>query len=210
MTQLQKTAAPNLPLAPKEYGAQYQDQLNNILRLYFNLLEGSINNVIGVRGGQYVQFPYGAVQRTTDKTFTVNTATQITFDAVDYLSGVVNNPGDGLAVEQNGIYNYQFSIQLLNIDSKIHSAWVWLRKNGVDIPGTGSKFDVPNSHGGVAGQTIAACNFYVDMEAGDTIEMWAAVSNVSVIFNAEAAQTTPFVMPAIPSVVATLTFVSAL
>lgn len=27
---------PNLPLAPVEYERRYQDQLNNVLRLYFN------------------------------------------------------------------------------------------------------------------------------------------------------------------------------
>ena len=29
---------PNLPLAPSEYERRYQDQLNNILRLFFNQL----------------------------------------------------------------------------------------------------------------------------------------------------------------------------
>jgi hypothetical protein len=29
---------PNLPLAPTDYERQYQDQFNNILRLYFNQL----------------------------------------------------------------------------------------------------------------------------------------------------------------------------
>lgn len=29
---------PNLPLAPEEYERRYQDQLNNILRLFFNQL----------------------------------------------------------------------------------------------------------------------------------------------------------------------------
>jgi hypothetical protein len=33
------TKAPALPLAPLEYSRQYQDQLNNILRLYFSQLD---------------------------------------------------------------------------------------------------------------------------------------------------------------------------
>jgi hypothetical protein len=37
MAELNATA-PNLPLAPDEYERRYQDQLNNILRLYFNQL----------------------------------------------------------------------------------------------------------------------------------------------------------------------------
>jgi hypothetical protein len=33
------TQAPNLPIAPVEYSQQYQDQLNNVLRLYFSQLD---------------------------------------------------------------------------------------------------------------------------------------------------------------------------
>lgn len=37
--ELNKVAAPNLPLAPTEYESRYQEQLNNVLRLYFNRLD---------------------------------------------------------------------------------------------------------------------------------------------------------------------------
>jgi hypothetical protein len=33
------TKSPNLPIAPVEYNQQYQDQLNNVLRLYFAQLD---------------------------------------------------------------------------------------------------------------------------------------------------------------------------
>ena len=33
------TTSPNLPIAPVEYSQQYQDQLNNVLRLYFAQLD---------------------------------------------------------------------------------------------------------------------------------------------------------------------------
>lgn len=33
------TKAPNLPIAPVDYSQQYQDQLNNVLRLYFSQLD---------------------------------------------------------------------------------------------------------------------------------------------------------------------------
>jgi hypothetical protein len=33
------TTSPNLPIAPVEYSQQYQDQLNNVLRLYFSQLD---------------------------------------------------------------------------------------------------------------------------------------------------------------------------
>jgi hypothetical protein len=34
---------PNLPLAPTEYDRRYQDQLNNVLRLFFNQLSSPGN-----------------------------------------------------------------------------------------------------------------------------------------------------------------------
>jgi hypothetical protein len=33
------TTSPNLPVAPVDYSQQYQDQLNNVLRLYFAQLD---------------------------------------------------------------------------------------------------------------------------------------------------------------------------
>jgi len=36
---LNQVASPNLPLATIEYNEQYQNQLNNVLRLYFNRVD---------------------------------------------------------------------------------------------------------------------------------------------------------------------------
>lgn len=212
---LQKVASPALPQAREQYDRPYQDQLNNVQRLFYNRLTQSFNALISppigtnMPGGGYLYYPYAAIQRSTNKTFTANTPAQITFDTNDFLSACTNDGTDGIRVQMPGIYNYQFSVQLRNSDTQIHSAWIWLRVNGVDVAGTGSKFDVINKHGGVDGFVIAACNFYVQLNSSDTVEMWAAVNNVAVTFDATAAQTSPFAMPAIPSVVATLTFVSA-
>ena len=203
-------APPNLPLGTDQYERRYQDQFANVLRLYFNQLKNALGELFSNVGGKYLSFPYGAIQRTTNKTFTANTATQITFDQNDYLNGCTNDGTDGIVVQQAGIYNYQFSVQFANTDAGVQTAYVWLRKNGVDIPGTGSKFDVPSKHAGSDGYLIAACNFYVDLNAGDYVTMYAAVANASVYMEAYAAQTSPFPAPAIPSVVATLSFVSAL
>ena len=40
--ELNKIAAPNLPLPTPEYNRQYFDQLTNVLRLYFNRLDALI------------------------------------------------------------------------------------------------------------------------------------------------------------------------
>lgn len=217
MSLLNVAKPPRLLTAPGQYESRYHDQNNDALRLYFTQQDNALSSVLGSQGGRFINNPYAAIQRTTDKTFTANTATQITFDQNDFLNGCENDGTDGILVLYSGIYNYQFSVQLSNTDTQIHSAWVWLRVNNVDVPGTGSRFDVPNKHGSSDGYLIAACNFYVQLNAGDTVELWAAVAQAyvptvsnGVYMEAYPAQTTPFAMPAIPSVVATLSFVSGL
>jgi hypothetical protein len=206
---LNQVAPPALPLAREQYDRPYQDQLNNILRLYFVQFASTLNSLVGDTGGRFLQTPYAAIQRTTDKTFTANTATQITFDQNDYLNGCTNDGTDGITVEYSGLYNYQFSVQLKNADSQAHTAWIWLRKNTTDVLGTASQVSVPSKHGSTDGHVIAAANFYVNLVAGDYVALYAAVDNVLVSMQAYPVQTSPFPMPAIPSVVATLSFVSS-
>lgn len=40
-----RPAAPNLAFAPLQYSAQYNEQLNNILRLYFNQLDKTLQAI---------------------------------------------------------------------------------------------------------------------------------------------------------------------
>ena len=144
---LNPTKAPLLPLAPVQYDQRFGTDLNNALRLYFNQLDNLNLTAFGSQGGRFLNFPYAAIQRTTDVTFSANTPKQITFDQNDYLNGCTNDGTDGIHVQYAGIYNYQFSVQFANTAAATHTAWVWLRKNGVDIAGTASKFDVPPKHG---------------------------------------------------------------
>lgn len=204
------TKAPNMPLAPEVIDRKFMDDLQNTLRLYFNQNDNVNGGLLGRFGGQYINNSYASVQRTTNKTFTANTATQITFDQNDYLNGTTNDGTDGIHITYSGIYNYQFSVQFANTDTQAHNAYIWLRVNDADLEGTGSKFDVPSKHGTSDGYLIAACNFYVQLNAGDFVEMYAATASATVFMEAYTAQTSPFAMPAIPSVVATLSFVSSI
>lgn len=43
---LNQVAAPNLPLATVQYNEQYQNQLNNVLRLYFNRVDSILAQMI--------------------------------------------------------------------------------------------------------------------------------------------------------------------
>jgi hypothetical protein len=43
--EINQVASPNLPLSPFEYDRQYTDQLNNVLRLYFNRVDSILNQL---------------------------------------------------------------------------------------------------------------------------------------------------------------------
>jgi len=64
MANLFPPRAPNLIIAPTQYEAKYQDQLNSVLRLYFNTVDG-FNGVVGQRVTTTgIAFPDGTEQTT--------------------------------------------------------------------------------------------------------------------------------------------------
>ena len=203
--------APNLPIGPKEYNQRYQDQLLNDLRRYFNTLDNALGLLLGTGsgGGKYVRFPYGAFQSGVDQTAVVNTATAMTFNVTDYSNDVSVVSNSRITVVNSGVYNLQWSGQFENVDTQLHDASVWIRINGTDVVGSGSLVSVPNKHGGVNGHTIAAWNYFVQLNAEDYVELWWSTDNAAVSLQTYAAGTSP-TRPTTASVIATLSFVSAL
>lgn len=55
--QLLPSKSPNLPIAPVEYSQQYQDQLNNVLRLYFSQVDNFTFGVINPLHGTTTNRP---------------------------------------------------------------------------------------------------------------------------------------------------------
>jgi hypothetical protein len=203
--------APNLPIGPKEYNQRYQDQLLADLRRYFNTLDNTLGLLLGTGGGggKYVRFPYGAFQSGVDQTATANTATIMTFNVTDYSNDVSIVSSSKITVVNSGVYNLQWSGQFENVDTQLHDASVWIRVNGADVVGSNSITSVPNKHGGVNGHTIAAWNYFVQLNAGDYVQLMWSTDDAQVSLQYYAAGTSP-TRPTTASVIATLSFVSAL
>ena len=211
-----KVEPPALPQATPAYVSSYQDQLNNVQRLFYNRLTSSFNALISVdAGGGSVYLPYGSYSRATDFNFTaINTATVIPLTVTDSASFTALTPGGAIQVTKRGIYNYQFSIQAVNTSNQIHSLWVWLRVNGTDVPNSASRYNIISRHGNGDGYVIAVCNIIVQLAATDYVELVAAADAIEtgatdgIYFEAYPVQVAPFNRPAIPSIISTLTFVS--
>jgi hypothetical protein len=206
---LSQTVSPRLPNAPIEYDYRYLDQLNNILRLYFNQLDKIIGQLNASNQAAVINVPYLAVQDTVSHTVTANTANAMTFDTVDYSNNCSLVSSSQLKVTYAGIYNLQFSTQFQNTDTQEHDLSIWLRKNGTDIAGSTGFVSVINKHGGVNGHAIVGWNFYVSLAANDYIQLYWSTTNAAVTIQAYAAGVSP-TRPATASNVATLTFVSAI
>lgn len=202
---------PRLPAAPTEYSAEFIEQYSNILRLYFNQLDNLTGVVLGEAGGRFIRFPYGAFSSDQDQTTTANTATLMTLNTTDF-SNQVSISSSKITVVNAGIYNLQFSTQFQNTDNQIQDISIWLRQNGTDIPGSTGFVSIPARKSASAGEEaheIIGWNYYVQMQANDYIEIWWSATNASVTIQQYPASVSP-TRPSTQSVVATLSFVSAL
>jgi len=209
ITDFTNPVAPNLPLAPIQYDRQFQDQFENILRLYFNQLDNSFGSLLGPSGGKYLKFPYGAFSSNQDQTTTANTATLMTLNTTDF-SNDVSISSSKITVVNPGIYNLQFSVQLENADNAPQDTFIWLKQNGVDIVGSTGKVGMPaRKSPGDPFHSIFGWNYFVSMAASDYIEIYWSTTDVDVTIQFYPASGSP-TKPSTQSVVATLSFVSRL
>lgn len=210
--QLQVPPTPDIGSAPQGYDRGFVDQSNGVLRTFFIRLTGALQALLSPQGGRHLNIPYGAFQDLTDQSATANTATAMTFNTTDFSNGIrlgkTGSPSTSkIYVDYDGLYNLQWSGQFQNTDTQLHDASVWVRKNGVDIAGTTGYVSVPNSHGGVDGHGIDAWNYFIEMAAGDYVELWWSTTNTAITLQTYPAGVTP-TRPTTASIVATMTFVS--
>ena len=210
--ELTRTRAPALPVAPGEYSRLYHDQLNNILRFYFNTLDnfvGQLNTSAGGSGAGLF-LPYGSFVDLTDQTIAnVAVAYAVTFNTTELSSGVSLSNSSHINVTYEGVYNLQYSLQFKNTDNDGHDVDVWLKKNNNNINNTNSRFFLPaRKSSGEPSHLIAALNIFVDMAANDYIEVMWNANTTAVSLEHYAAPSNPD-RPAIPSAIVTLSFVSA-
>lgn len=153
--------------------------------------------------------PYGAFQDTTDQTAAnTTTAYAITFNTTDYSSGVYLSNSSRLNVRNYGIYNIQFSIQFKNTTNDSQDVDIWFRKNGSDVAGSNSRFSLPaRKSSGDPSHLIAAMNYFLEMNAGDYIQIMWRITDIGVSLEHYGTSTSP-TRPSIPSAIATMQYIA--
>lgn len=209
--QLDIPAIPSLGTSGIVYSQSVQNQNNGLLRLFFTKLVNSIQSVIGPRGGKYLNNPYGAFQDSTDQVAASTTvAYPVTFNTTDFSNGVTIASNSRITVAEAGIWNLQFSLQFTNTTNASQDVDVWFRVNGTNIANSNSRYGLaPRKGVGDPFHIIMALNYFASLNATDYIEIMWRTTDTGVSIEQYAAGTTP-TRPAIPSAIATMSFVSNL
>ena len=108
-----------------------------------------------------------------------------------------------------GVYNFQFTAQLLNYTVTEDNVSMWFKQNGVDIPFSAGVVQVNGKHGSSPGSSIDGWNLIVNMNVNDYIEIYFSSLSGETVVATFPAGTAP-VTPISPSLILTATFVSAL
>lgn len=148
---------------------------------------------------------YGSFFDTTiQQALLPDTPYAMTLNNVDVVNGVVLNSGSQIQVLNTGVYNLQFSAQLFRTGGGTSAAVdIWIRKNGFDIPSTSTKVNL-NSNGVYL---VTAWNWFVQMNAGDWVEIMWSVTDIRIQLQYEIANlVVPY--PEIPSLITTISKVS--
>lgn len=204
--QIEKTEPPALPLAPDEYERSFTDQGNNVLRLFFNRLVNNVNSILSTDdGGKFLYMPRGLFYSTVDQTAALaNTGYPVEFENTYIGNGVSIAGVDNtrITVTDDGVYNFQVTLQLEHNNSSAATLWTWINKNGTDQPYGGQKNTIKGND-----DMAVHWNFSIDLTAGQYIEMYWATDDIQLNLHTEAA-TAPH--PGLPSSVVAVSFVSNL
>lgn len=147
---------------------------------------------------------YGGFSSDADQTGSISTGTAMTFSSTDVTDGVTLVSTTRLTVPVNGTYNVQFSGQFQNVENSQEIVTVWFRINGVDVPKSATNITIPaRKSAGIYGYGVAAWNIFLDMTAGQYVEIMWLPTVATLTLQALPASVSP-AYPAIPSVIATV------
>jgi hypothetical protein len=190
-------AAPNLPVGPPAYDQRYQNQFLSILRLFFTQLTNKVNAPV----------PHASFYDTTTQTNPVANAVNLmkvnsVYDSADGTQYAIKKDTTRVYVTQTGVYNIQFSAQLDHVGGGNTTIYIWIRVNGINVPNSATKVVIagPND------EKVAAWNWVLTLAANDYFEIaWESPSTGTVLLAVAASGN----VPEIPSVILTVTWVSA-
>jgi len=203
---LETPIVPTFPSPGTGYTQQSAEQTNGLLRTFMLKLSSTLRSLLGPNGGQFIDQPNGLFYSTVDQTLAaINTATPVEFP-IEYLNnGVEVNAGteSRIYVRVSGVYNFQFSGQLVSNSASAKQIYLWVVRNGTDIGYSTHQYTLSGS----SVHLNVGWNFNIDMQKDDYLELEWSSDSTSVTLEATAA-TSPH--PGIPSAVMAVNYAGPL
>jgi len=147
-------------------------------------------NVSGIVTGYYGNF----FDTTTQTIVGVSTHQPVRLNTTDLSNQVSIANSSHIVIANSGIYNIQFSLQIDKTQGSGAHIYIWLRKNGLDVPNSATELAVQ----GTSSEIVAAWNFVVESNANDYYELMISATDIHIRLKAASASG---VVPAIPSVI---------
>jgi len=150
---------------------------NNVVAVAAVIKVGTTDGIIFVRPTITAQKYYGTFARTTNYAPAVaNTAYAIPFDSTIIANGIsVGTPTSRIVVADSGFYSVACTLQYSSSNASAKNAYVWLRKNGTDVPQSSRLVSVDTN----GGYRLGVVNESISLLAGDYIEIMVAVTNTA-------------------------------
>lgn len=209
--QLEVPSTPSLGFAPEAYERRHFSENYGALNVYFRKLVSALGALFGPMGCKFLNNAHGSFFDTTDQTAANTTTGYATkLNTTDLSNGVTVVSDSQITVHVDGIWNAQFSLQFKNTTNDGQDIDIWFRLNGTNIANSNTRFHIQaRKSTGDPSYVVASMNYFIEMVDGDYVEIMWRVSDVNVTIEYLAAMTTPD-RPAVPSAIATMTFVSNL
>ena len=169
---------------------------NNVIPIAAVLKKDATQGEIFVRPTIEQQRRYGTFSSSISHTAIVaSTAYPIPLNTTEFNSGVTINPGDTSIINFNssGLYDISINTQAISTNSSTKSLWLWVRKNGIDIPYTSRIMSVAGS----SQYQVLTVSHNISISQNDYLQIMWAVDDITL--SLEAANATSFA-PAAPSI----------
>jgi hypothetical protein len=147
-------------------GTTVTDTFVSTQQIYTSTIQTSTISGLSEINGKDI-YTFGEFLTTSTITVTgTNTPTIIPFDTFT-VGNQVNLSSGTIQVTQAGLYNLNVNIQLDKSGGGTDTANFWIRQNGADVPNSASLIAV----NGTQGETLGICSYYINCNAGDTLEL---------------------------------------
>ena len=208
-----KIQPPALPLAPIQYDRPYQDQLNNVHRLFYNRLISTVNGVVGMDGAVNLQAPHAMLMSDADQASAgVTSENLVTYNTPVIQEAIEVRNNHEIWFTYPGQYLVTFSLMFTNRGNSVQEIEVWAKDSANNYPLSNTRLDIAARKSlSVWAHAVATITGIFTVTNPDTnylsIAWWS--DGADVFLEHYAAGTSP-TRPAIPSVILTVNFVSRL